>query len=271
MNPLVAGGVLLALAAVGNTAVTVTQLLLRSERTVVAELDGPVSRLVLDVDSGDVRVVVDERTGVALERAETWSLDRPTVHEQLQDGVLRVRADCSAFMSWCDVSYVLRVPRGTTVEARTGSGSLVLHRTGAVRADTGSGDVVLTAVEGSADVRTGSGGVTVDGLRGESVTARTGSGDITVTGVAVDRVSGRTGSGDVAVDLRRAPDEVRARTGSGDVVLTVPDDGQAYAVTVDTGSGDRVVDVPTDRASDRVVDLDTGSGDVAVGYGTGTR
>ncbi len=269
MNAFVAGGVALAVLAVGNSALSISQALLRSERTVVTELDGQVNALELDVDSGDVQVVASDRTGAVVERTETWSLERPSVVEQADGGVLRVRADCAALLSWCEVSYVVRVPRGTTVLARTGSGGLVAHGTGDVRAQTGSGEIVLTAVDGSADVRSGSGDVVVEGLRGRSVVARTGSGDVVVSRAAVDRVDGRTGSGQVVLGLREVPDEVRARTGSGDVQVLLPSGDEAYAVTVDTGSGDEVVDVAEDRTSSRVIDLETGSGDVTVGHGAG--
>jgi hypothetical protein len=60
--------------------------------------------------------------------------------------------------------------------------------------------------------------------------------------------------------------EVLARTGSGDVDVLLPAGPQAYAVTARTGSGDRDVDVRTDAESDRVVDVETGSGDASVPY-----
>jgi DUF4097 and DUF4098 domain-containing protein YvlB len=266
VNPLVAGGVALALAAVGSSALSLTQVLLRSERTTVIDLAGPVERLVVEVDSGDVRVVATDREDVSVERTETWSIERPSVREEVVDGVLRVRADCSAVLSWCDVAYVLQVPTGVTVLARTGSGALELQGTGDVRADTGSGEVQLSSVDGDADVRSGSGDVVLDAVRGDSVVARTGSGDVTVTRADVRRVSGRTGSGDVDLGMRTPPDEVQARTGSGDVEVELPFGDEAYAVSVNTGSGDSNVDVRDDPDSDRVVDLRTGSGDASVVY-----
>lgn len=271
MNPLVAGGVALALAAVGSSALSISQALLRSDRTTVVDLDGAVTRLVLEVDSGDVRVVASRRAGAVVERRERWSFERPAVTEELEEGVLRVHADCASGLSWCDVSYVLQVPRGTDVLARTGSGSLEAEGTGDVQADTGSGEVQLTSVVGDVDVRSGSGEVTLDDVRGGgSVVARTGSGDITVTGAAVGRISGRTGSGDVELGFRTAPEEVLGRTGSGDVDVELPR-GQAYAVTVRTGSGDQDVAVATDPSSPRTVDVETGSGDVAVVHPDGPR
>ena len=271
MNPLVAGGVVLALAAVGSSALSISQALLRSERTSVIELDGELTRLVLEVDSGDVRVVASDRDGVRVERTETWSIQRPSATEQVVDDVLRVRADCNAALSWCAVSYVLEVPSGIAVLARTGSGSFEASGTGEVQADTGSGDIELSSVRGDADVRSGSGEVTVDRVTGGSVVARTGSGDITVSRSEVERVSGRTGSGDVEVGLTVEPEEVLARTGSGDVDVELPRGDASYAVTVRTGSGDQRVDVRTDPSSDRVVDVQTGSGDASVLYAGGPR
>ena len=266
MNPFVAGGIALAVAAVASSALSLSQVLLRSEQTSVVDLDGPVRQLVLELDSGGARVIASDRDDVRLERTETWSLERPSVSEEVVDGVLRVRADCNALLSWCDVSYVVEVPTGTTVLARTGSGELELQGTGSVEADTGSGDVQLTSVTGDADVRTGSGDITVDGVRGRTLAARTGSGEITVTRAEVERVSGRTGSGDVELGLRDEPDDVLARTGSGEVDVELPAGDEAYDVSVRTGSGDQDVGVRTDPSSDRRVDVETGSGDVSVLY-----
>ncbi len=233
MKPLVAGGVAVALVAVGSSALSITQTLLRSDRSTVVAFDDPdVERLELDVDSGDVRVLASDRDEVVVERRERWSLERPAVTEVVEDGVLRVRADCASVLSWCDVSYVLRVPSGTTVLARTGSGSLEASGTGDVQADTGSGEVELSSVTGGVDVRSGSGDVTVDGVRGGSVAARTGSGDVDVE---------------------------------------LPRDEEPYAVTVRTGSGEQDVDVATDPSSPRVVDLETGSGDASVRYAGAPR
>lgn len=268
MNGLVAVGIALAVAAVGSTAASMTQTLLRTERTQVRELPGPVQDLDLDLDTGDVRIVgVSGASGVLVERTETWSVARPEVSEELVGGTLRVRAACAAALSWCDVSYVLRVPAGTRVLVRTGSGEVQASGTGSVRADTGSGDVRLEDVTGGAEVRSGSGEVVAQRVDGEALVVRTGSGDLRVTGAGTDRVTARTGSGEVRLALRRPPEQLRVDTGSGDVEVALPDGPDAYDVRVDTGSGERDVRVRTDPSGGRPLDLRTGSGDVTVRYG----
>ncbi len=267
MNALVVAGVALALWAVGGTTLSLSQLLLQSEQTFTEELDRPVSALDVDVDSGDVRVVAWDGVGVVVERRERWSLARPEASETVVDGTLRVRAGCPGALSWCDVSYVLRVPPGIGVRARSGSGDLVLRDVGEVRAETGSGDLVLSSGTGAADVRSGSGDVTVAGLDADRLLARTGSGDVTIGRSAAGTVTARTGSGDVRLRSVVPTDEVRAQTGSGDVEVLLPPGDEEYAVRVSTGSGDQDVQVPTDPRSARSIEVRTGSGDAVVRYG----
>ena len=263
MNVLVAAGVALAVAAVGSTTISISGALLRSDRTTERTFE-PVRSIDVDVDTGDVRVVASDVPAVLLRRSETWALGRPRVTETVEGDTLRIRAECTAALSWCEVSYVLTVPRGVTVVARSGSGSLALSGTGRVQADTGSGDVSLTSVTGGAVVRTGSGEVSVDEVSGESLEVRTGSGDVTVDGAATPVLDARTGSGDLRLVLATPPDSVRGETGSGDVRVLLPLDGGAYDVQVDTGSGERQIGVSDVIGAPRRVVLRTGSGDVQV-------
>jgi Putative adhesin len=133
----------------------------------------------------------------------------------------------------------------------------------AVRATSGSGNVTVRGLRGDLVAGTASGDIELEGVGGGTVRADTGSGSITATAVTGRRLQAKTGSGDIDVSATSAPDDAVMQTGSGDVSLTVPD--EVYDVRADTGSGDKQVGVRTDPASPRHLQVRTGSGDLKVG------
>jgi len=169
------------------------------------------------------------------------------------------------------ISYEIRVPRATSLSARTGSGSQTIGTlAGTVSAHTGSGSIDIGAVDGPVEVRTGSGRVEVAGGK-ERVSVATGSGSVTIGRVA-GTVSVRTGSGSVSVaettagavdvssgsgsiDIDSLRGGISARTASGSIsvagtpsadwelhsssgtiALAIPD-GTAFRVEASTSSG----------------------------------
>jgi DUF4097 and DUF4098 domain-containing protein YvlB len=113
---------------------------------------------------------------------------------------------------------------------RTASGDVLL--------ETGSGDITVSAVQGtSLRLETGSGNVTITDGKAGTLHVETGSGDIDATGSSGDDVSFETGSGSVDVSLVTTFRSLSIETGSGDVTLRVPPTVGAE-VDLDTGSGD---------------------------------
>jgi len=96
------------------------------------------------------------------------------------------------------ISYVVTVPRSTSVTAKTGSGSqTVASIAGPVNVSSGSGSLTVGAIDAAVEARTGSGSIRVDSA-GSGLTASSGSGSIRVGNVVGDtRV--RTGSGSIEV------------------------------------------------------------------------
>ena len=138
-------------------------------------------------------------------------------------------ADCGGTLAWCGVDYVVRVPDGTAVTVRTGSGDVGLE--GAL------GDVTFDA----------------------------GSGDVEGDGLAAENLKGTTGSGSIDIELAQAPSAMDLGAGSGDVTVVVPP-GTSYATSIETGSGDENVDIATDPSSADRIHVKTGSGDVDLRY-----
>jgi hypothetical protein len=191
----------------------------------------PVTALTVQGGASDVEVRGGAPAGtVEVTRELHWGpgSSRPTPQESWTGQTLTIEADggCGIF-SWCGVDYVVRVPDGTGVTVRTGSGDVVLG---------------------------GSLGAVAFGV---------GSGDVETDRLASDRVTGTTGSGDIDVELVRPASAVALEAGSGDVTVVVPS-GTSYATTVDTGSGDEQVAIATDPSSPDRIHVKTGSGDVEV-------
>jgi hypothetical protein len=123
-----------------------------------------------------------------------------------------------------------------------------------LHSETGSGDVIVSGINGPVSARTGSGDLKMTGLRSD-VRAQTGSGDAKFQEIEAGRLEIETGSGDV--ELHDVKCAVEARTGSGDIEAQ----GQPQDTwRLRTGSGDVTLRVPSDVGFD--LDAHTGSGDV---------
>jgi Toastrack DUF4097 len=104
------------------------------------------------------------------------------------------------------------------VDAIAGSGGVrVVQVGGDVRVTAGSGGVRIEDAGGRLEARTGSGGIRIAGARG-LVEARAGSGGVVIEGRPLDSWDVRTGSGGITVQVTGdAPFDVDARAGSGGV------------------------------------------------------
>lgn len=136
---------------------------------------------------------------------------------------------------------------------------------GRIKADSASGRIAIDAANGGGSISTASGDVTIGALDGD-LTFQAASGRL-----GVDRLRGslkaRTASGGVAV-ATAIQGEVCAHTASGDVEVGVAA-GTAARLDIITGSGVvtnemRPSDGPADGDDTLVVNVRTGSGDVAV-------
>lgn len=188
-----------------------------------------------DQDATEVEVEgrrADDATAAAL---EGFSIER---HDRSGRHVVVVREQRGRVLGFRlrDPQLLVRVrcPEGAVLTVRGGSSDVrVDGRLGDVEAKTGSGDVLLGRV-GSAHVTSASGDVKID-VSGGRVAVTTASGDALV-GSAEGEVSVRTASGDV--DVRDARAGASVQSASGDVRLGSVGGGD---VRVQTVSGDAEV------------------------------
>src|SRR6516225_4853238 len=87
---------------------------------------------------------------------------------------------------------------------------------------------------------------------GKRALISTGSGNVTLAGLS-GPVNAATGSGDVS-----------GNAGSGNVSLVLPRGNTLYRVNANTDSGGRVVTVPTSSASQHVITVSAGSGNITI-------
>jgi Putative adhesin len=156
------------------------------------------------------------------------------------------------------VDYEISVPADTTVTARSGSGDQILEAThGNADVQTGSGNIKLANLTGEVRMQTGSGDVRARSLSG-AVRGGTGSGNIEIEETGSGDIELRTGSGNLTA--RGVHGGFRGETGSGDITA---EGTQTGSWDIHTGSGNVHVRLPGSAAFD--ADISTSSGSVDVG------
>jgi hypothetical protein len=174
------------------------------------------------------------------------------------------------------IDYVITAPRGTSIEANSGSGDLnISNLSGPLKAGTGSGSIEASDLTGDVALNTGSGDIRAQMNGAHYVKAGTGSGTIRLQGVT-GGLYAETGSGDIEVAGQPGAGW-KLETGSGSVTLNTGGSAQ-FSLDASTGSGDVHSDPPltTHGTLDRhhvtgdingggpVVRVETGSGDVRI-------
>jgi Putative adhesin len=169
--------------------------------------------------------------------------------------IIRVGEGSDDFMRHVAIDYEITTPANTMLAAESGSGDLQLSSlNGTVQAHTGSGSIRADKLGAGSKLETGSGSIEATNLGG-STTLQTGSGEVRAQlGSAGDVVAG-TGSGSIKLsDVRGA---VKAETGSGTLEIS----GQPTSPwKLETGSGDIALQVGSSARF--TLDAQTGSGSI---------
>lgn len=152
------------------------------------------------------------------------------------------------------ISYEVVTPVDTTAEVQSGSGNIGVDGIrGPADTRSGSGNVNVAHVAGKVDASTGSGNIDFDSVAGGGKSS-TGSGNITARGMSGDFI-GTTGSGNVIVDFTTSG-SVEMSSGSGNLEAR----GVQGGLRASTGSGD----ISADGQLKSNWNLKTSSGSVRV-------
>ncbi|MCP4601986.1 MAG: DUF4097 domain-containing protein [Proteobacteria bacterium] len=201
-----------------------------------------ITRVDVDVDSANI---VIKPTQTETSRVEVdvdyWGRE-PDFDAWIDGTTLKVELDCHPS---CDGEVVLEVPIDVSVDA-----------------DTGSGNIAVSSIEGNISASTGSGNISIRS-EGGNLDLETGSGNITGTNLASEACDADTGSGNIKLSFDTIPTNVDLGTGSGNVTLTVP--YGSYDVELDTGSGNTNIEgLIDDPSAPNSIRADTGSGNITV-------
>jgi hypothetical protein len=240
------------------------------------------------VNSGDVDIIGDSVSDITVDIRITESFRKAHSSASVDGDTLRLSGGCPIFAGGrCAVSFTVRVPVGTTVDAHSDSGHLAAAGlSGAVTLSTDSGSVTAQGTTGALHLSTHSGDVralqvsggpiqlsaqsgdvrAIDLVTESTATLQTSSGDVTAVDARAGQLVGKTSSGDVRLILATPSDTVTASTHSGDVTVLLPAGG--YQVETHTDSGDQHVGVSRDSSSPHRITASTNSGDVRVEYGS---
>ncbi|MFJ3880952.1 DUF4097 family beta strand repeat-containing protein [Streptomyces sp. NPDC090077] len=204
---------------------------------------------VLDVPAGNIRFIAADRADTTVEvlpANASKSRDVKAAQEttvEFREGVLRISAPkkSQVFGASGAVEVTVKLPAGSSVEARTASaefrgvgrlgevslesahGTVKLDEAAGVRLVLAAGDVAVGRLDGSADIRTQKGDLTIAEATGGTVTLRTEHGDISVgaaRGVAASLDAG-TAYGRISNALRNSGEgavlSIHATTSYGNI------------------------------------------------------
>ena len=240
-------GLPVALAVIGWTGLTAVAY--AGQASYPVRLAVPVSGNTVSLSAGDADVRVTQAPGSQLLLTGTahYSIVRSTVTWRTTPSGVAVSPRCHFVVGNCSFDLHAVVPDGKRALISTGSGNVTLADvSGPVSAGTGSGDVSGNAVSGA------------------KVTLSTGSGNISIAGLTGAQVSASAGSGDITLTFTKVPDRVHVDSGSGNVTLVLPPGTTPYHVSATADSGGRVVTVPTNPASQHVITVSSGSGNISI-------
>lgn len=244
-------GVLVALGLVISAGVFLLgNVLTRTENT-SATFGGPVDRVELVVDSGDVTLTAaEEGSKVSLERSMLKSFRSPEESVERDGRVLRITTLCEDGWGECSSDYALRVPADTPVTLRTRLG-----------------DVSVTGLTASVEARTDAGSVKLTDVRGDEVVAYAKTGGVSLDDVRFRTAEAGSKLGDVRLDVVDDFDALTATSKTGDVTVTLPEKAGPYAVTATSELGDEKVTAERDSSASSKVEATTSIGDVTVRVG----
>jgi hypothetical protein len=179
--------------------------------------------------------------------------DNPPINQA--GNIIRVGEGSDDFMRHVSIDYDVTTPANTMLTAESGSGDLQLSNlNGTVRAHTGSGSIRADKLGAGSKLETGSGSIEASNLMG-SATLQTGSGDVSAQLASAGDVVAGTGSG--SIKLVNVQGAVKAETGSGTLAVS----GQPTSPwKLETGSGD--IDLQVGSSARFTLDAETGSGSV---------
>ncbi len=215
---------------------------------VLRTFDGAIDLQSWDQDEVVVRI---ERTGSTTQEAEALPVRATQEGNRIliEASEPEDRGDAVRIGPGRSVAFVVRAPRRTRIEARSGDGSITASGfDGAIALETGDGSVRGERLGGQVRVRTGDGSISLMDAQG-----------------AVD-----LNTGDGSIDLRGRLESLRVHSGDGSVHVAA-EDGSAVAREWLVTTGDGAIRVELPAGLDANVEADSGDGRVSADWAEPSR
>ncbi len=177
--------------------------------------------------------------GGSTDEAVKQAVDNPPI-EQSGNSV-RIGAKHESWFQHVSIDYDITTPGNTQLKADSGSGDLkVSSIQGGSKLETGSGVIYAQDLAGDTYLQTGSGDIRGSFNGDGNVTAGAGSGTIRLTGVK-GGLKAETGSGDISI-AGQPVSMWKIEAGSGSIDLNLG--GAKFTLDAETGSGSVHTDQP---------------------------
>lgn len=201
-------------------AATVAAILSGCVETTLSEsyrFDGPIDRVVVEVDAGDVELRANDGKGGLVDVELSCRTAVPPVDVFLDGTTLHVILDAGNGASACDGAFEIAVPGQADADLRTGSGDIAVEAVdGDLEALTYDGDIFLKDLAGAMDLTAVSGDVTATGLESTDCTIAAGAGRVEAT-------------------FESVPTSVDVEIANGNAVLKVPSSTYRIEAEVEDG------------------------------------
>ena len=205
--------------------------------------------LTIEAQSADLEIRSGDGDQVTVTQRFRRNLFGSDPSDEYRDGRLELGGGGCGFLSFgCETSYVVVVPKGVKVTARSNSGELN-----------------ASDLPAGADLKASSGDIEVHRI-GTDLRLASSSGDVEAFDVTGATVRATSSSGDVELTFSTAPTTVEATSSSGDVTIELPPGEQSYRVDADSSSGDLSTTVEADPQAANSVKARSSSGDVSIEY-----
>jgi hypothetical protein len=186
------------------------------------EFDGPIDRVVVAVDTGDISLRAGGDQGGLVEVEVSCRTAVPPVDVYMDGTTLHVAMDAGHGASACEAGFTLSVPGLADADLRTGSGDVTVEAFGGdVEALTYDGGIDITDLSGSLDLTAASGDVRAAGLTGSDCTITVGAGRVEASFDAVPAlVDVEVTSGNAALNVPSSTYLVEAEADDGQVEVS---------------------------------------------------
>jgi hypothetical protein len=262
-------------------------------------------QVAVNVNEGDVTLRQAFGAAARLTGTVQYGLVRPGINESTTASGTSVGINCDGIASDCGMDATLVVPARTGVSLASYGGDVAIsgwagqlalstaggnvnagNLTGTVQIVTSGGDVTASALSGNVQISTEDGNINAADLAG-TVRLDTGGGDLTTNGLSGNvqistedgNVNGNSvsspqltivsGGGDVSLVFAQPPTNLNITAEDGNINLVLPPGATKYDISTPNTDGGNV-NYPSSvysSTSQRVIDLNSGGGDISISQG----